>query len=66
MAKGIAELPPLAVAMTKEVALAGQDAALATALSLERKALYVLAASEDKREGMRAFLEKRAPEFKGR
>ena len=66
MAKGIAELPPLAVEMTKEVALAGQDAALATALSLERKALYVLAASEDKREGMRAFLEKRAPEFKGR
>jgi enoyl-CoA hydratase/carnithine racemase len=66
MAAGIARLPPLAVQMTKEVALAGQDAALATALSLERKALYVLFDSEDKREGMSAFLEKRKPTFKGR
>jgi enoyl-CoA hydratase/carnithine racemase len=66
MARGIAALPPLAVEMAKEVALAGQDASLATALSLERKALYVLAASDDKREGMRAFLDKRQPEFKGR
>lgn len=66
MAAAIATLPPLAVQMAKEVALAGQDASLAAALSLERKALYVLAASDDKREGMRAFLEKRAPEYKGR
>jgi enoyl-CoA hydratase len=66
MAKAMAALPPLAVAMTKEVALAGQDASLATAISLERKALYVLFASEDKREGMTAFLEKRPPVFKGR
>lgn len=66
LATTIAALPPLAVQMAKDVALSGQDAALQTALNLERKALQVLAASEDKREGMRAFLEKRPPEFKGR
>jgi enoyl-CoA hydratase/carnithine racemase len=66
MATVIAALPPLAVQMTKEVAHAGQDASLSTAISLERKALYVLFDSDDKREGMAAFLEKRKPQFRGR
>jgi enoyl-CoA hydratase/carnithine racemase len=66
MAATIAAHPPLAVELAKEVTLTGQDASLAAALSLERKAFYLLAASEDKREGMRAFLDKRPPTFKGR
>lgn len=66
MAAGIAKLAPLAVEFAKEAVLAGQDAALTTGLSLERKAFWLLFATEDKREGMAAFLEKRVPDFKGR
>ncbi len=66
LAREIAALPPLAVVQIKEVLLAGQDASLETALMLERKAFQLLFASDDKREGMQAFLEKRKPQFKGR
>jgi len=45
--------------------LAGQDSSLETAVLLERKAFQVLFASDDQKEGMRAFLEKRKPEFRG-
>lgn len=66
LAKKIARRPPLAVQQIKEVVLAGQDLPLTSALKLERKALHLLFASEDKVEGMQAFLEKRKPEFNGR
>lgn len=66
MATQIAALPPLAVMQIKEVVLRGQDADLATGLALERKALQILFSSEDKREGMHAFMEKRKPNFVGR
>lgn len=66
MAANIAKLAPVAVELAKEAILAGQDASLATGLSLERKALWLAFATEDKREGMSAFLEKRAPDFKGK
>ena len=66
MAANIAKLAPLAVELATEAALPGQDASLATGLSLERKALWLAFATEDKREGMTAFLEKRAPNFKGK
>ena len=45
--------------------LAGADAPLGAALTLERKALQILFASRDKAEGMTAFLEKRAPRYRG-
>ena len=45
--------------------LAGADAPLATALMLERKAYQLLFSSRDQREGMRAFLDKRAAVFRG-
>jgi len=46
--------------------VAGQDASLDAAMMLERKAFQLLFATGDQKEGMRAFLEKRKPEFKGR
>jgi len=66
IAETIAALPPLAVAQIKEAVLAGQDAPLDAALLLERRAFQLLFASEDQKEGMRAFLEKRKPVFLGR
>jgi enoyl-CoA hydratase len=66
MAKLIAAMPPLAVAQIKEVVLAGQDASLEAALMLERKAFQLLFNSRDQKEGMRAFLEKRKPQYQGK
>ncbi len=66
LAAQIAAMPPLAVTQIKEVLLAGQDASLETALMLERKAFQLLFASADQKEGMHAFLDKRAAQFKGR
>ncbi len=66
LAKNIASMPPLAVIQIKEAVLAGQDASLETAMMLERKAFQLLFATSDQKEGMRAFLEKRKPEFRGR
>jgi enoyl-CoA hydratase len=56
---------PLAVAHCIEAVNAGYDIALEDALTLESTAFGLLAASDDKREGTRAFLEKRAANFTG-
>jgi enoyl-CoA hydratase len=66
VAQRIAGMAPMATRQIKEAVRHGQDAALPTALALERQANYVLFSTEDKREGMRAFIEKRAPVFTGR
>lgn len=66
LAAKISTMPPLAARRIKEVVLAGQDAPLATGLMLERRAFDTLFDTEDQKEGMRAFVEKRKPEFKGR
>jgi enoyl-CoA hydratase len=66
LAKTIAAMPPLAILQIKETALAGEDTSLEAGLLLERKAFQLLFASNDQKEGMRAFIEKRRPEFEGR
>ncbi len=66
MAQQIADMPPLAAQQIKEVVLAGVDAALETALALERKANQLLFATRDQKEGMHAFIDKRKPNFEGR
>jgi enoyl-CoA hydratase/carnithine racemase len=65
LAAEIAAMPPLAVQAILDVVDLGQDVPLATALALERKAFQLLFDTADQREGMRAFLEKRAPRFTG-
>ncbi len=62
----IASLPPISVEAIKDVVNLGADASLTTALALERKAFQLLFGTEDRGEGMDAFLEKRKPAFKGR
>jgi enoyl-CoA hydratase/carnithine racemase len=66
IAKTIASMPPLAIMQIKEAVLAGEDSSLEAGLMLERKAFQLLFATQDQKEGMRAFLEKRKPEFEGR
>ena len=66
LGKQIAELPPLAVQFAKEAVLAGMDAPLTSALALEAKSLQILFSSQDQKEGMKAFIEKRKPKFSGR
>jgi enoyl-CoA hydratase len=46
--------------------LKAQDTTLEVGLEFERKAFYMLFATEDGKEGMKAFLEKRKPTFKGK
>lgn len=66
IATNIAAMPPLAVAEIKRVVQAGMDASLESALMLERRAAYLLFGTEDKKEAMTAFIEKRTPVFSGR
>ncbi len=66
IARQIAALSPLAVQQTKEAVLLGEDGSLDAGLTLERKMFDLLFDTEDQKEGMKAFIEKRKPEFKGK
>ena len=66
LAQQIAELSPLAVEQIKECVLRGMDASLDTGIALETKANQLLFASQDQKEGMAAFIEKRKAKFQGR
>jgi enoyl-CoA hydratase len=65
-ARQLAEKPPLALRMAKEAVLKAFETPLAEGLAGERKSFYFLFSSEDQKEGMHAFLEKRKGVFKGR
>jgi enoyl-CoA hydratase len=65
-AREIASKPPIAVRMAKEAILQSFDTTIADGLEFERKNFYLLFASEDQKEGMKAFAEKRKPEWKGK
>jgi enoyl-CoA hydratase len=65
VAKTMAEKPPLALRLGKEAVLKAHESFLSEGLEFERKLFYMLFATEDQKEGMRAFLEKRKPSFKG-
>jgi enoyl-CoA hydratase len=66
IAKLIAAMPPLAVAATIEAVGRGADLPLDQALALEASIFGRLCGTEDKREGTRAFLEKRTAVWVGR
>ena len=66
LANLIAARPPLAVRLGKEAVNQAMEVSLSAGLEFERKLFYLLFASEDKREGMRAFLDKRPGRFTGR
>jgi enoyl-CoA hydratase len=62
----IASMPPVAAMAAKRAVLRAQELPLEAGLELERRDFYLLFASEDQREGMAAFSEKRTPTWKGR
>lgn len=64
LAKEIASKPALAVQLAKECILKSFDTTVEEGINLERKNFCILFDSEDKREGMNAFIEKRKPKWK--
>jgi enoyl-CoA hydratase len=66
LAAKIATKSPLALRVAKEAVNAAYEMSLTDALAHERRLFYLLFASDDQKEGMAAFLEKREPDFKGR
>ena len=66
MARTIASKGPVAVRLTKQIVQRGQDMDLANACQQEAYAFGITCATEDQKEGMKAFLEKRPARFTGR
>jgi 2-oxoglutaroyl-CoA hydrolase len=66
LARELSDKAPLALRTLKTVLNKGADAALETALELERKAYAWLRSTHDYEEGVRSFLEKRPPKYEGR
>jgi enoyl-CoA hydratase len=66
LAASIASKSPVALRLAKESVNAAYEMGLTDALAHERRLFYLLFASDDQKEGMAAFLEKRAPDFTGR
>ena len=66
LAEVIARRPPLAERLAKQAVLAADETALSAGLDYERRLFELATATEDRVEGMTAFIEKRRPEFKGR
>lgn len=66
LASQLASLPPLALAEAKRLVHGVDEQPLAAGLQAERQAFFMLFASEDQKEGMAAFVEKRPAVWKGR
>ncbi len=66
LAMQISQKAPVAVRLAKEAVLKAFDTPLEEGLQYERRNFYLLFSTEDMKEGMKAFTEKRPPHFKGR
>jgi len=66
LATEVADRPPLAARLAKQAVLAAEETALSAGLDQERRLYELAMATEDRVEGMNAFIEKRKPEFRGR
>jgi enoyl-CoA hydratase len=66
VAREIASKGPVATRLAKEAVDRAYESTLQLGVEYERRALYLAFASEDAKEGLKAFTEKRKPEFRGR
>jgi enoyl-CoA hydratase/carnithine racemase len=66
LAQVVARRPPLAARLAKQAVLAAEETGLSAGLDHERRLYEIAMATEDRVEGMSAFIEKRRPEFRGR
>src|SRR5712692_5356168 len=66
LAMQIAQKAPVATRLAKEAVLKAFDTPLEEGLQFERRNFYLLFSTQDMKEGMKAFTEKRPPQFKGR
>ncbi len=66
LAKEIVQMSPIAVQLAKEAVNRSFETHLDEGLSFERKNFYLTFASEDQKEGMKAFMERRKADFKGK
>jgi enoyl-CoA hydratase/carnithine racemase len=66
LAEVVARRPPLAARFAKQAVLGAEEAPLTAGLEHERRLYELAMATEDRVEGMSAFIEKRRPEFRGR
>ena len=66
LAQVVARRPPIAVRLGKQAVLAAEEMPLSAGLDHERRLYEIAMATEDRVEGMSAFIEKRKPKFKGR
>ena len=66
LARTIAERPPLAARLAKQAVIAAEETTLSAGIENERRLYELAMATEDRVEGMNAFLEKRDPKFEGK
>jgi len=66
LARKVASRAPLAVRAARSAILQAQDTSLEQGLAFERHSFYMLFGTEDQKEGVRAFLDKREPRWSGR
>jgi enoyl-CoA hydratase len=66
LASEIAQMSPVATQLAKEAVNRSFETVLDEGLAFERKNFYLTFASEDQKEGMKAFIEKRKPAYKGK
>jgi enoyl-CoA hydratase/carnithine racemase len=66
LAAAVAKQPPIAARLAKQAVLVAEETALSPGIENERRLYELAMATEDRVEGMTAFLEKREPKFEGK